>query len=50
MNETKQNDLLKDELAKTRNIKVLRIWESEIKKDFESVKHKIITEIALLSK
>lgn len=50
VNETKQNDLLKDELAKTRNIKVLRIWESEIKKDFESVKHKIITEIALLSK
>lgn len=31
--EIRKNDQLKDELAKKRRIRVIRLWESEIKKD-----------------
>ena len=37
----KQNDLLKDWVAKNKGYKLIRIWESEIKDDKSSVRAKI---------
>jgi G:T-mismatch repair DNA endonuclease (very short patch repair protein)/DNA-directed RNA polymerase subunit RPC12/RpoP len=37
VNEVKQNDRLKEEMASKRNIKVVRLWESDIKKDHSIV-------------
>lgn len=33
VNDVRQNDIIKDELAKKRGIRVVRLWESDIKKD-----------------
>ena len=37
----KQNDYLKNWLAKSNGFKLLRIWESDIKNDIEGVRKKI---------
>lgn len=42
---TKKNDIVKTKLAEDNGYKVIRIWESEIKKDFENVKKRILNEI-----
>lgn len=39
---TKRTDLIKESVAKERGFKLLRFWESDIKKDFELVKCEIL--------
>ena len=44
----KQNDMIKNWVAKNAGYKLIRIWEKEIEEDYEGIKNKItniITEI-----
>jgi len=43
----KKNDLFKNKLAESKGYKVLRFWESEIKKEPEKVIKKLLNEISL---
>jgi very-short-patch-repair endonuclease len=45
----KANDLLKERMANTRGYKVIRFWESDIKKDVSIIKTRLMTEGILTS-